>query len=344
MRTHFVFVAFIALAPALAAAQTSQPEPRASVRMRSEAEALRLLVATSLGKAFLDAAANLPAIEPRTIYRNEQTTLYLSASQAKQAQAADPNLKLREIAIDEVRYYDTKYGTPMAYARPFDLLGEAGVHDFDNLKILDFGYGTIGHLRMLASSGADVTGLDVDSFLTALYSEPTDTGPIETPTGKPGSITLVDGRFSDAKVKDQAGSGYDLIISKNTLKRGYIHPPPNVQVDKRVLVDLGVDDETFLRTLFDALKPGGHVLIYNLSPKQADYEHGEKFIPWADGRCPFEKELIEKVGFRTLIYDQDDSKAAREMARSLKWDQGQGAMDLDSDLFAHFTLLQKPAK
>jgi hypothetical protein len=111
-----------------------------------------------------------------------------------------------------------------------------------------------------------------------------------------------------------------------------------------VLVDLGVDDETFLRTLFDALKPGGHVLIYNLSPKQADYEHGEKFIPWADGRCPFEKELIEKVGFRTLIYDQDDSKAAREMARSLKWDQGQGAMDLDSDLFAHFTLLQKPAK
>jgi hypothetical protein len=176
-----------------------------------------------------------------------------------------------------------------------------------------------------------------------MYSDPSDTGAIATPTGEQGRITLVSGRLSEEAVLAEVGTGYDLIISKNTLKRGYIHPPEKVQVDKRMLIDLGVDDATFLRTLFNVLKPGGFAIIYNICPKQADYQGGgEQYIPWADGRCPFDAELMLKAGFRVCIHDRDDSAAAREMARILGWDQGERGMDLQNDLFAHFTLLEKP--
>ena len=33
--------------------------------------------------------------------------------------------------------------------------------------------------------------------------------------------------------------------------------------------------------------------------------------------------------------------AARAMGRALEWDKGQGAMDLEKDLFAHYTLVEK---
>jgi hypothetical protein len=325
-------------------------EPTASQRMQREAAGLRAQIISPLGNAFLDATANLPVIEPRTIYREKSSRLWCTAAQMQERKAAEPALEFDELIADEDRYYDTKYGTPIAYARVFDLLGQPPIHiadDFSGLKILDFGYGTIGHMRMLASRGANVTGLDVDSFLTALYSQPGDTGTIDNPApgGADGSITLVDGRFSDASVKTQVGTGYDLIISKNTLKRGYVQPPEGAKVDKRMLIELGVDNETFLRTLYTALKPGGRLAIYNICPKQNDWQTGSEdqpYLPMADGLCPFDSAMLEKVGFTAAVLNQDDSKAVRQMARVLGWDQGERPMDLDRDLFAWFTVLEKP--
>jgi hypothetical protein len=153
---------------------------------------------------------------------------------------------------------------------------------------------------------------------------------------------LVNGRVSEEAVRKAISDGYDVITSKNTLKRG-IHPPPEQNVDKRLLVDLGVDDAKFVKRLFDILKPGGSVLIYNLSPKQADLAAGEKYIPWADGRCPFDRELLEQAGFTVIEYDRNDDAAARDMGDALGWDEGEQPMDLQADLFAHYTLLRKPA-
>ena len=324
---------------------------------------MRDMMTTDLGRAFLEGAAGLPAIAPRTIYREKKSRQWFSLAQKNAALAADATLVFDEMPIDDDRYYDTKYGSPIAYARAFDLFGKTGMRGFDSLRILDIGYGTIGHLRMLATMRADVTGLDVDSFLTALYSEPGDTGVITNPEGEQGRITLVNGRLSEADVMKQvfaaggvgvgagggagggvkpADGGFDLVISKNTLKRGYIHPPENVQVDKRMLVDLGLRDDAFLGALFELLKPGGHLMIYNICPKQNDYEHGEQYVPWADGRSPFSKEQFEKAGFRVVILDRDDSEACVNMAKILGWDQGEGAMNLKDDLFAHFTLVEKP--
>jgi SAM-dependent methyltransferase len=302
---------------------------------------LQPLIKSELGRAFLAAAADLPAIAERQIYRDDSTRTYYTEAEAAPL-PEEQRAKLRELKVTEEIYYFTMYGTPMAYSRPIEVLGQNGVREFSGTRILDIGYGTVGHLRMMASRGADVVGLDVDSLLTALYSQPEDQGAVTAKDGTAGNVKLVDGRLSEDSVQRDVGGNFDLIISKNTLKRGYLHPPPEADVDKRRLVDLGLDDEAFLKQIFDRLKPGGRLLIYNLSPKQADVAAGEKYIPWADGRCPFDRELIEKVGLRVVEFDREDNESARQMGDVLGWDEGRSPMDLQSDLFAHYTLLQRP--
>jgi hypothetical protein len=152
-------------------------------------------------------------------------------------------------------------------------------------------------------------------------------------------VTLLHGKFpTEESLKTAVGGGYDLILSKNTLKNGNLHPEK--PVDKRLLVDLGVDDETFVRALFAALKPGGRVLIYNLYPAQSPPD--QPYKPWADGRCPFPVALWEKVGFKVKAFDRNDTRSAHALGRALEWDKGQTAMDFEKDLFALYTLVEKP--
>jgi hypothetical protein len=154
--------------------------------------------------------------------------------------------------------------------------------------------------------------------------------------GREGSVALRFGQFPAEKAMvDAVGAGYDVFISKNTLKRGYIHPEQ--EVDPRMLVHLKVDDLTFVRAVYDLLKPGGFALIYNLCPAPA--KPGEKYIPWADGRSPFAKELYERVGFAVIAFDVDDTPAAREMGRTLGWGT---AEELETSLFGMYTLVRKP--
>ena len=110
--------------------------------------------------------------------------------------------------------------------------------------------------------------------------------------------------------------------------------------DEKRLIKLGVDDETFVRTLFAMLAPGGRALIYNLAPAQAPLD--KPYIPWADGRCPFARPLWEKAGFRVVEFDRDDTAAARAMGHALGWDQGEDKVDLEKDLFGTYTLAEKP--
>lgn len=109
-----------------------------------------------------------------------------------------------------------------------------------------------------------------------------DTGriPNADPGDPPGHIQLLYGHFPvEDDIVDSVGEGYDLVISKNTLKKGYVNPEQ--EIDSRMGMDLGVDDETFLIEIHRILKPGGLFMIYNLSPAQ---EEGEAYDPQADGR------------------------------------------------------------
>jgi SAM-dependent methyltransferase len=319
--------------------QSANRPPESGVALlQTEAAALKLLVSSRLARDFLDSTPRLPAIAPRALYADKTKQNYFTETQV-QSLADEERRALERVPVDETFYYTTKYGSPLAYSRPLDLLGKAGLESVAGRKILDFGYGTIGHLRLLAELGADVTGVDVDPLLSALYRAADGTSVATNRNGSQGRIRLIHGRFpSDRAIGQAVGGGYDLIISKNTLKRGYVHPER--AVEKRRLLNLGVDDRVFLESIHIALKPGGRILIYNISP--APTPPGRPYKHWADGRCPFPRESWESAGFRVIAFDQDDSTAIRLFAHALGWDRGDAPMDLKSDVFALYSLFEKP--
>lgn len=337
-----VAASLLACAP-LAAQQPAGPQteakaPTAAEVFEAEAAAMAALVTSNAGREFLRAAGSVPQVEPRTIYFRRDPKTALTSDQWSALPEAD-RAAFKAVPFDTARYYATFYGTPLAYARALDLVGAAGIASWSNLRVMDFGYGTVGHLRMLASRGAQVVGVDVDPILVALYSTPGDTGAVEGPDGRRGSIALMNGYWPrETAIVDsvRAHGPYDLIISKNTLKKGYVHP--SRPVDPARTLQLGVEDTQFVHALFDSLAPGGLVMIYNIGPGQP--VEPDKYIPWAEIACPFPRAEWEAAGFEVLAFDVNDDGPCREQARALKWDE-QG-MDIDSDTFAMYSLFRRP--
>ncbi len=338
-------LAAILLAPGCASAARSTPSIAAPpvsdsttvAELQRQAIALLPHLDTPLAREFVAATAGLPHIATRFVWYDSTRTHYWRDGEAL-ALADTTRARLIRRELDEQFYYDTRYGTPLAYARPLELLARAGFTGVAGKRIADFGYGTIGHLRLLAALGADVTGIDVDPLLDRLYGEPGDRGVVTGANGRQGRITLATGSFpGDSAVAATVGGGYQLFLSKNTLKNGYLHPAQ--PVNPRMLVHLGVDDTTFVRSMAGVLAPGGLAMIYNLCP--APSPPGKPYIPWSDGRCPFSREQWNAAGFEVLQFDRDDSPAARAMAHALGWDQGPQPMDLAHDLFATYTLVRK---
>ncbi len=319
-------------------------------RLVDEAALLRPLAQSELTRQFLSAAGALLPVAPRTVFINEITREYFSPV-AKDALPEARRALLAPVQLDEYRYYYTKYGSPLAYMRALEFAADDNFRDVAGRHILDFGYGSIGHVRMLASLGAQVTAVDPDSYLAALYSERSDQGAVALAPAAGrflrgrGSITLAHGFWpKDPKIVEQVGRGFDLILSKNTLKRGYIKPERKVD-DKRQLIDLGVSDPMFLAAVFNALMPGGKLVIYNLHPKPGGPK--EKYRPMTDGRSPFSREQYEKAGLKVVAFDTEDHVNARNMGRLLGWDKNQAGEtvdDLDANLFALVTVVVRPAK
>lgn len=340
---HAIVLCAVALSLRASAALQPAEDEASSPReaLAKEADALRPLMQSRLAKNMLDAVASLPAIEPRTVFFDAANKVAYRSDQTTDI-APETLAGWKKIELDEQYYYTTRYGSLLASTRAFDLAAAASpsLNETAGKRIADFGYGTIGQLRLLASLRAHAVGIEVDPVLNALYSFDGDTGiipPAHAETGSPpGSIKLVHGHWpADEAVAAAVGTGFDLFISKNTLKRGYIHPER--EVDPRMLVQLKVDDETFTRRVFELLNPGGVAIIYNISPARSKPD--EPYKPWSDGSCPFDRELLEKVGFEVVKYDEDDTAFVKTMAKALGWDE---AMDIESDLFAHYTLLRKP--
>ncbi len=333
-----------ALAPGAAAPQPAEPAARAVDELRAEAKRLEPLAGSDLAKRYLAAAADLPAIEGERVVWWDRAARRAVSPERAAAMSPEELQGFVERRLDERFYYYTAYGTPLAYARCLDLAAGAGFESADGRRILDFGFGGIGQLRLLASLGGQVVGVEVLDLLRELYREPADTGAIPrsaaAPTGAPGApgtLTRHFGRLpGDPALRSAVGGGYHLILSKNVLKRGYVHPER--AADPRQLVDLGVDDATFVRAVYDALAPGGLVVIYNLYPKQSPPD--EPYIPHATGECPFDRAIVESAGFEVVAFDADDTPAARAMGEALGWS---GSMDLQNDLFGMYTILRRPA-
>jgi len=324
-----------ALVLLLAFAVESKPTaPSQPSSLPAEARALQPLATRELGRAFLKAAEAAPAYAPRTVYRRGKAREWLAAASFANLSPKD-RAAWTPMMVDEETYQGLFYGSPMAYLLPLERLGASGLGSLQGKRVADFGHGGIGQLRLFAELGAEALGIDVDPLQPVLYSMPGDQGPF----GKVGgSVKLIHGRFpADSKLVAALGGGYDLFLSKNTLKRGYIHPAE--KVDPRMLVNLGVDDPTFLKAVASTLKPGGWFVIYNLSP--APSAPGKPYLPWSDGRCPFSPEDLATAGFETLLRDAVDDKAARALAAALGWDKPPVDMKLESDLFALVTIARK---
>ena len=314
------------------AQDAAQDAPSRVAQLQAEAKALAPLFQTALVRDFLGAVPKLPGVQPRTVYRDSARTHAWSARAAEQLPDSVRS-RLVSRTLDEKFYYDTRYGSPLAYARALEVLGQSGVKSVRGCRVADFGCGMLGQLRLLAENGATAIGIDVDPLLPALYSEPGDQGAVGA-----GSVALATGQWpATDEMRRAVGEGLDLFISKNTLKNGYLHPAE--PVDPRMLVHLGVSDSEFVAALARAVKKGGRVLIYNLCPAPAPA--GKPYIPWADGRCPFTREMWTAAGFKVVAFDRDDSPAARAMGHALGWDQGEGGMKLDTDLFATWSLFQR---
>lgn len=315
---------------ALTIATEEATEPTGVARIRADAEALAPDVTTGLGKAYLEAAKRLPAVEPRVLFFDSTRREYLTEETSANLEGAERE-KLKKLNVDETLYYNTRYGSPLAYSRPMELLGRTGVESLASKKVVDFGCGGLGPLRLMAAGGAHTVGVDVDPMLGALYSAPGDQGEFLG-----GRVALVLGRYpADPEVRGKVGGSIDLFLSKNTLKRGYVHPEQG-----RAAIDLGMEDAAFLKILYENLKPGGSILIYNLGPAPAG--PGEPYRAMADIRTPFAREAWEAAGFRVEAFDADDAAAARTMGAKLGWDQGPGKMDLAKDLFATYTIVRRP--
>lgn len=328
--------------PEPAAAPASADGKAVVERLVAEAETLAPLVESAAARAFLAATRELPVVETRVVYRKPGAAI---------SEAAWGKLTEEERAAYTPRpctpefYFYTGYGSPLVYARVVELMARhsAGGGGFSGKRVLDFGYGTIGHLRLMAQLGAETHGVEIEPLFEALYSDPLD---LRGATSEQ-AVFLHTGRWpADAELVQRVASRgtFDVITSKNTLKKGYVHPEPPAgkTVDERQLVKLGVEDAAFLAAVRDALTPGGLFIIYNISPAQSPAEDVTKpYLPMADGRSPFSREQYEAAGFEVVKLDEDDQAWVLECWRALGYDRGKAKEEAAKDVFALYTVVRK---
>lgn len=333
-RTHFAAcVLFGALALGVLAADDQHPLDQ----LHKDAEALRGVFQSPQAIQMLDQVESIPVIDERTIYVSygpnpgyNQIKWYTQTQ--FDALVEDSREGLQAFEVDASRYYSTFYGTPLVYARVLDLAHEyAPQFKVDGARILDLGYGQLGQLRLWAQMGADVVGVEVDPILSAMYDGCEAIGDIE----HAGSVHLLECAWpNEDDCRHRVSSGYDLIVSRNLLKRGYVKPT-SLNPSFPVPVAWGMEDQEALSHFFDALAPGGIVIIESLGPKP------DPSKPWSNISNPWARGVWEQVGFEVLAHDQDESEHARTMGAALGWD---AQMNLEEDLFGVYSVYRKPSK
>lgn len=327
-------------------------------RLVGEAHAVQGLSPSSWSAQLAAATAQLPTIGPRRLYHtSDGTRTYTEVELAPLPKAARANF-LPE-TVDEQAYYYGPLGSPLFYMRLLDIVSANVRANLQGRRILEWNYSSIGPLKLLAAQGAQTVGISPSPRLRALYSFPGDQGELAVVDREVrGRVTLLSGTFpADPAARAAVGGGYDVIIARNLLLRGYIHPSaaedttlPGARAASPPALDLGVSDEEFLRYMLEALKPGGRLLVYNLCapppPSTVAYD------PHSDCRNPFPQALWQAMGFRVRDYDRSDTTALRDLVRALAPDplttpptvpSRIGSARLNpGDLYATYTLVERP--
>ncbi|MFI4898281.1 MAG: hypothetical protein ACIARR_10695 [Phycisphaerales bacterium JB059] len=308
-------------------------------RFEMEAEGLLPLMTSEATKEFLDQVSLLHNVPIRRIFVRQGPVPEAVAEAEFHMLPEEIKDALRPVEIDTTKYYQTIYGSPLAYARPLDLVAaHAGWESFENKKILDFGYGQVGQLRMLAQCGADVTGIEASSMIAAMYTLPGDTGEFTGTTDKTGRLSLYQGYWPAGKfARENVGTGYDLIMARNVLRKGPMDlENPDVRPELRVR--LRVTPELFIARMNEALNMGGYAIVYNIGG--AGPELWDQF-PASDFSCPFTREQWEAAGFEVIADNTMDSEPMRAVGKAIFLDRGPNGISLETQMYAAYTLVKK---
>ncbi|MBY0112720.1 MAG: hypothetical protein K2Y21_07860 [Phycisphaerales bacterium] len=279
-------------------------------RLQAIAKGLRGHAASDVARDWLDATGSLPWVQPRRLYQYPAKKDLFPRSAVMKLPAEHRALLLSREFGERV-YYDGRYGSGLSYWPLIEALAHAGVSSLAGLRVLDIGYGTILPLRLMACLGARVTGIDTDTFPIAMYGERGDTGAVRAtkavtnPSRVGGSIELVRGKVG----VEWTPEGFDVVVSRNTLKNGYVHPPEAFAHEPNVR--LGMDDAAFLAVVRAGMVRGGVWVMYNTFDPA---ENG----PGVDGRCPFSRQGFASAGFEVVGLDESDDAMQEAMARGVR--------------------------
>ncbi len=346
---------------ALSASAAAAGSGRAVARLVGESHAVAGLAPSRWAAQLAAATAQLPKVGLRRLYHSaDDSRWYGEPELAGLAKAARANYVVE--TVDEEGYYYGPLGSPLFYMRLLDIVSENLRANLPGRRLLEWNYSSIGPLKLLALQGVQAVGISPAPRLHALYSFPGDQGPVQVIDREvQGRVTLLTGSFPvEPAARAAVGGGYDVILARNFLLRGYIHPSTGGDGATQTSADpprpapapflnLGVSDEEFLRLLLDALKPGGRLLIYNLCPPPPAADR--PYDPHSDCRNPFPQSLWQAMGFRVRDYDRSDTPAARALISALSPGPlttppalpGVPTARLNpSELYATYTLVERP--
>ena len=311
--------------------------------LRAEATALEPLMKAKLTHRFLDATAILPHITPRTVWFDSARTHYWNAAAA--ATLPDTmRARLVNRTLDEAFYYNTRYGIA-ARLQPARSRSSRG-HGFSDVAGASASptsaTARIGHLRLLASLGADADGhRRGPAARRALRGRPATRAPITGPRRQAGRVTLVHGRWPARGRRSCAsvGGGYDLFISKNTLKNGYIHPAQPVESAHARAPGRRATRRSSgeLCRIAQAGRPRAH-----LQPVPRAGAARQALHPVGRRPLPVHARAVGEAGFQVLDFrPRRLRRGARDGARARLGPRRPSAMDLEHDLFGHWTLAKR---
>jgi SAM-dependent methyltransferase len=186
----------------------------------------------------------------------------------------------------------------VSYVGPVAVLRQAGLRSWAGTRVLDYGCGAGAWLANIAAAGARATGIEVPAWATTrvTISEPDGVNDLAPPApGVPPARRLLGNFPAWPDMREAVGGGYDIILSKNVLKKSYV---------REDFVQLGATDEAFLGEMHDRLKPGGLFLIMNLGSRP---QAGAPAKGAEDAHAAFTGAQLRAAGFEVLADDVDAS-------------------------------------
>jgi len=277
-------------------------------------------------KSFLEIVAAHPKSTPCIAYIQTigNGTRSMTEAQAMELPEEERS-NMRTVNLDECAI---RFDSPRIYARMLDLAAVGGLEDVEGKRVLDFGCCDILHLQSLARLGVDVVGTLAGYSMTAMCNNWEDVGELFGPDGQAGNLEVLrGGLYEPDKLAKIKGDGFDLITVGNVLQNP--EPEDYFSPGRWLQAGLGRDKEAFVAALYELVRPGGLIIVYNAAVEPTPAENAVL------------RDLWERAGFEIQVFDQDDRGAAIGIGKELGWEAQ--AAPLEGTIRARYTVVQRPA-